>query len=90
MTQFISEGQQQLVSRFRQLYSVYQENRDLINVGAYQPGSNPQLDEAIALWPSIVDFLRQNQNSCVDATASLEQLRQLFAKAAEEGEAAAD
>lgn len=84
MTQFTSDSQQQLVSRFRHLYSVYQENRDLISVGAYQPGSNPQLDEAIALWPSIVEFLRQNHNICVDAAASLNELRELFAKVAEQ------
>jgi flagellum-specific ATP synthase len=78
MPAFASDSQQQLVSRFRQLYSTYQENRDLVNVGAYQPGSNPQLDEAIALWPSIIEFLRQRSDECVDASTSLEQLRGLF------------
>jgi len=78
MNQFTSDSQQQLVSRFRQVYSTYQENRDLVAVGAYQPGSNPQLDEAIALWPSIIEFLRQHQNQSIDAAASLLQLRRLF------------
>jgi len=78
MNQFSSDAQQKLVSRFRQVYSTYQENRDLISVGAYQKGSNPQLDEAITLWPSMIDFLRQHQNQSVDAGASLQQLRELF------------
>lgn len=78
MNQFIGESQQQLVSRFRQVYSMYQENRDLIAVGAYQAGANPQLDEAIALWPKIIEFLRQNQNQRVDSDSSLSQLRELF------------
>ncbi len=78
MNQFTSDAQQQLVSRFRQVYSIYQENRDLVAVGAYQPGSNPKLDEAIALWPAIIDFLRQHQNQSVDSPASLAQLRELF------------
>ncbi len=78
MTQFVPDGQQQLVSRFRQVYSTYQENRDLVAVGAYQPGSNPQLDEAINLWPSIIEFLRQHQNENVDTASSVEQLRELF------------
>ncbi len=78
MNQFASDSQQQVVSRFRQVYSTYQENRDLVAVGAYQAGTNPQLDEAIALWPSIVDFLRQHQNQNIDATTSLTQLRELF------------
>ncbi len=78
MNQIVSESQQQLITRFRQVYSVYQENRDLVAVGAYQPGSNPQLDEAIALWPSIIEFLRQHQNRSIDSAASLRQLRELF------------
>lgn len=78
MNQFTGDGQQQLVTRFRQVYSTYQENRDLVSVGAYQPGSNPQLDEAIALWPSIIEFLRQHQSQSIDAAASLQQLRELF------------
>jgi len=78
MTQFISDSQQQLVSRFRQVYSTYQENRDLVAVGAYQPGTNPQLDEAIALWPSIIEFLRQHQNQSINSATSLANLRELF------------
>lgn len=78
MNQFTSDSQQQLVSRFRQVYSTYHENRDLVAVGAYQPGSNPQLDEAIAMWPSIIEFLRQHQNQSIDSAKSLADLRELF------------
>ena len=78
MTQFTSDGQQQLVSRFRQVYSTYQENRDLIAVGAYQSGANPQLDEAIAMWPAITEFLRQPHREAVNASQSLDDLRALF------------
>ena len=78
MTQFTRDSQQQLITRFRRVYSTYQENRDLIAVGAYQQGSNPQLDEAIALWPSITDFLRQAHGECVSVGKSLDDLRALF------------
>ncbi len=78
MNQFTSDSQQQLVSRFRQVYSTYHENRDLVAVGAYQSGSNPQLDEAITMWPSIIEFLRQHQNQSIDSTKSLADLRELF------------
>lgn len=87
MTQFTSESHQQLISRFRQVYSTYQENRDLVSVGAYQPGSNPQLDEAIALWPAITEFLRQPHSECISASKSLQDLRDLFDAAARAGEA---
>jgi flagellum-specific ATP synthase len=78
MTSFIADNQQQLVTRFRQVYSTYQENRDLVAVGAYQPGSNAQLDEAIALWPSITEFLRQHHHQSIDTAESLAELRGLF------------
>lgn len=78
MTQFASSSQQQLITRFRRVYSLYQENRDLIAVGAYQPGSNPPLDEAIALWPAIIEFLRQSHKESVSCAESLTALRDLF------------
>ena len=78
MTQFASSSQQQLVTRFRQVYATYQENRDLVAVGAYQPGSNPQLDEAIALWPAIIEFLRQHHRQAVTTTESLDALARIF------------
>ncbi len=46
--------------RFKQLYTRYQRNRDLISVGAYVAGSDPLLDEAIALNPAMNAFLQQN------------------------------
>ena len=78
MTQFTGSAQQQLATRFRQTVATYQENRELIAVGAYQPGNNAQLDEAIALWPAIVDFLRQSVNESVSAADALNQLRAIF------------
>jgi len=53
--------------RFRQVYSAYRQQRDLIAVGAYQKGSDPQVDHAIAMWPKLRDFLQQE----VDAPTTL-------------------
>jgi flagellum-specific ATP synthase len=46
--------------RFRAVYSRYQKSRDLVQVGAYVSGSDPQLDEAIRLQPAMAHFLQQN------------------------------
>lgn len=78
MNQIVDAGHQQLASRFRQVYSTYQENRDLVAIGAYQAGSNPRLDEAIAMWPMIVEFMRQQHLQSVDTQQSIQQLRALF------------
>ncbi len=41
------------------MYSAYRQQRDLIAVGAYQKGSDPRTDEAIALYPQLSAFLQQ-------------------------------
>ena len=41
---------------------MYQQNLDLIQVGAYQAGANPDLDEAIRLRPEMEVFLRQGMH----------------------------
>lgn len=86
----ITGGEQQaLISRFRQIYATYQEHKDLIAVGAYQRGSDPRVDEAVALWPAMLDFLRQEHKGAVSFADSLMQLRKLLAPALnKQGEAA--
>jgi flagellum-specific ATP synthase len=46
-------------ARFRQLWSAFEENRDLLLMGAYVPGSDLVLDEAIARRETMLTFLRQ-------------------------------
>jgi flagellum-specific ATP synthase len=47
-------------ARLRDLLATYKNARDLINIGAYVAGSNPQIDEAVALMPAATAFLRQD------------------------------
>jgi flagellum-specific ATP synthase len=58
--------------RIRQNLATYRRAEDLINLGAYAAGSNPQLDSAIQLRPQINDFLRQkpDQNSPMHETVT--------------------
>ncbi len=72
---------QQAALRFRQLYSAYRHNRDLIAVGAYQKGSDPRVDEAIDYQPRLLEFLRQGNQQAVTMNASLQQLDTLLATA---------
>lgn len=70
MTALIDRQQFAQVSRFKQAFSRYQRNRDLIAVGAYAAGNDPQLDEAIALHPALTRFLQQDwQHSVSHAEA---------------------
>ena len=45
--------------RIRQMMSVHQDNRDLLSIGAYKSGSNPELDEAIRHMDGINGLLQQ-------------------------------
>jgi flagellum-specific ATP synthase len=65
-------------NKLRRLWSLYQQNVDLIQVGAYQTGSNLELDEAIRLREKIVNFLRQDMNIGQDYEKTREELRQLM------------
>jgi flagellum-specific ATP synthase len=71
-------AQQKLVRRFRQLVSAYQRNRDLIAIGAYQKGSDATVDAALALWPRIENFLRQDFHEPAEFAASLKHLETLL------------
>lgn len=60
------------------MLSRYQRNRDLISVGAYTPGHDAQLDQAIALYPKIEAFLQQTMHERADYAAATSQLHDLF------------
>ena len=77
----VTSTEHQLMARkFRQFFSTYQQNRDLINVGAYQQGANSVVDEAIARFPELVEFLRQEINESVSSKQSFEQLIALMSQ----------
>ncbi|WP_343214893.1 flagellar protein export ATPase FliI [Dyella lutea] len=60
--------------RFRQIYSAYRQQRDLIAVGAYQKGSDPQVDHAITMWPRLRAFLQQEVDEPVTLVQGIEAL----------------
>ncbi|MEH6700091.1 FliI/YscN family ATPase [Parasphingorhabdus sp.] len=64
---------------FRRLWSVYEENRDLVLMGAYQAGNDPNIDEALANWPRLIEYIKQKPRELVDLRTSVAQLSDLFA-----------
>ena len=77
MTSITAPEQLQEARVFKQLFSRYQRNRDLISVGAYSPGHDPQLDEAVKRFPSLENFLQQNINESATLADSRQALRSL-------------
>jgi flagellum-specific ATP synthase len=78
MTSLIEPSQFDTVRRFKQALSRYQRNRDLISVGAYAAGHDPQLDQAIALYPRIEAFLQQSMEERCDYATSIARMGGLF------------
>ena len=65
-------------NRFRRMWSLYQQNQDLIQVGAYETGTNPTLDEAIRLREAMDNFLRQDMHLGEDEAVTRANLRTLL------------
>lgn len=78
MTAITSDTHQQAAQQFKQFFSRYQRNRDLISVGAYTPGHDPQLDTAVQLFPKLERFLQQPIEECAPIGNSLQALQLLF------------
>lgn len=77
MNQITGAEHQKAALRFRQIYSRYEQNRDLISVGAYHRGADPRLDEAVDYHPRLIEFMRQPMDRPVDFGAALKQLQGL-------------
>jgi flagellum-specific ATP synthase len=77
MHQVVDARQLQLARRLKALWSRYRRSRDLISVGAYVQGSDPETDLAIALMPRIAALLQQDMHAgagLAQSAASLEAL----------------
>ena len=67
-----------LASQLRHDLALYNNNQDLINIGAYEKGSNPQIDVAIENHPRIIEFLKQDVNQTFTMQETLDQLASIF------------
>ena len=68
--------------KLKQTLSAYEQNRDLVAIGAYTRGTDPRIDAAMALWPQMQRFLAQGMHESVSLPDSVAQLAALFQDAA--------
>ncbi|WDT82657.1 MAG: FliI/YscN family ATPase [Candidatus Manganitrophus sp.] len=78
MIDLINPDHLELARSFSDLMANYKKVEDLINIGAYKPGSNPKVDQALARWDRIQAYLRQRINEKVDFQESLQALRKVI------------
>jgi flagellum-specific ATP synthase len=78
MVEVTSQEHQELAAKLRAALAAYAEAEDLINIGAYAHGSNPEIDEAIRLYPGITAFLRQGIDERSGFSDTLDLLKTVF------------
>ncbi len=78
MNDIVENDHLEIASKFRSHVSSYVENKDLLLMGGYVQGQDPILDEAISLWPKIVDFISQKEDQKIDYDESISKLLKLY------------
>ncbi|MDD3429681.1 MAG: flagellar protein export ATPase FliI [Oscillospiraceae bacterium] len=74
MNDIADKEQSKAAAKLRNMLAIYETNADLLSIGAYKHGSNPELDEAIAHIDKINDFLKQSVEEQVPFEATVQQL----------------
>ena len=77
MPHITSEQQRDAAGRMRKLLADYDEAEDLINLGAYQHGSNPAVDDAIRLRQPLLELLQQSADERVEFAETLARMQQI-------------
>ncbi|MBU6265992.1 MAG: FliI/YscN family ATPase [Sphingomonadales bacterium] len=78
MNDIVPSAHEKLARQFRALIAGYEANRDLVLMGAYRAGADPQLDRAIEMHPALVEFLSQERGSVVPMELAVNQLAGLL------------
>ena len=77
MPQVVSPEHLNMALVFKKLLSAYEQNKDLISIGAYSAGSNPVVDKAIQMKPVIDAYLQQKMSEIAPFDISLQHLQML-------------
>lgn len=81
MPQLVPPEWQALAVNLRQLWGRYQQVRELLPLGGYQPGADPQMDEAVQRYPAIAGFLQQGLHEETPITQVMAGLKQVLGRA---------
>ncbi len=73
-----------VIQRAKRLLSIYSDMEELIRLGAYRAGSNPETDEAIRLFPALEAFLAQGKEEATNLSEGYRRLAQIVGAAATE------
>ena len=80
MPDIVPKDHRSRAQEFNEILSSYNEAEDLINIGAYVKGSNPQIDHALSKIQSLRMFLKQDMNEGADYNDTVSRLKNLIEK----------
>ncbi|SFK26838.1 flagellum-specific ATP synthase [Halobacillus dabanensis] len=78
MKQIATDEHKQAAEKLRSLLATYEENSELIQIGAYKKGSSREIDQSIQFHSSIIRFLKQGVHEPSSFERSIEDLKNLF------------
>jgi FliI/YscN family ATPase len=74
----VNEEQKKIVAAARHVLAVHRQYKELLDIGAYKSGTNPQLDQALQIHPHLMEFLRQPIAEKTPLAQTFEQLKSLL------------
>ena len=80
MSSIASKEQKEYAGKLKNAMATYAEAEDLINIGAYKSGSNPEIDYAIAKNKAVNEFLLQRTDEKFEFDQEVDLLKQIFAE----------
>lgn len=78
MVNIVDEPSLQIVQQAKNILATYQDNEELIQIGAYKRGTNPVVDNAIQLQPKIMNFLKQGIDESTNREQAIQQLQNIL------------
>lgn len=77
MNDLVGEADLKLVEEFKRLLSLYENSSDMINLGAYKKGANPDLDRIINAMPEVDAFIKQSINENISRADAIAYLKRV-------------
>jgi flagellum-specific ATP synthase len=90
MPNIVSDEHLKQAQQFKRLLARYRQNKDLIAIGAYSPGSDPEIDRAIERFPHLTGYISQGMRQHAPLPESVGKLEALLQPAASNGAARRD
>jgi flagellum-specific ATP synthase len=78
MNDLVDKKDLDTAAEFINKYNLYEKSRDMIDLGAYRQGSNPELDKVISILPEMRKFIKQGIDDSIDRDQALGAIRRLL------------